>query len=51
MSFKKAKEQYNKLDTEEFIIKSVEIWQNKYDYSKTKYIDSNTKVIVICKKH
>lgn len=43
--------QYNKLDTEEFIKKSIEIWRNKYDYSKTNYIDSNNKVIIICSRH
>lgn len=43
--------QYNKFDTEKFIKKSIQIWENKYDYSKTKYINSNTKVIVICKEH
>ena len=43
--------QYNKLDTEEFIKKSNEIWGNKYNYSKTNYIDSNNKVIIICDKH
>lgn len=43
--------QYNKLDTEEFIKKSIEIWGNKYNYSKTNYIDSNNKVIIICDKH
>jgi hypothetical protein len=43
--------QYNKLDTEEFIKKSIEIWGSKYDYSKTNYIDSNNKVIIICSKH
>jgi len=43
--------QYNKLNTDEFINKSIEIWGNKYDYSKSKYIDSNIKVIIICNKH
>ena len=43
--------QNNKFDTEKFIKKSIQIWENKYDYSKTKYINSNTKVIVICKEH
>lgn len=43
--------QYNKFDTEKFIKKSIQIWENKYDYSKTKYINSNTKVIVICNEH
>jgi hypothetical protein len=38
---------HNKLDTQKFIEKSIEIWGNKYDYSKTKYIDAKTKVIII----
>ena len=42
---------YNKLDTQKFIEKSIEIWGNKYDYSKTKYVDSKNKVIIICRKH
>jgi len=42
---------HNKLNTQKFIEKSIEIWRNKYDYSKTKYIDSKTKVIIICHKH
>jgi len=43
--------QYNKLDTDRFIKKSIEIWGNKYNYSKTNYIDSNNKLIIICKIH
>ena len=43
--------QYNKLDTDNFIEKSIQIWGNKYDYSKTKYIGANDKVIIICNKH
>ena len=42
---------HNKLDTQKFIEKSIEIWGNKYEYSKTKYVDSKTKVIIICHKH
>lgn len=36
---------------EEFINKSNEIHNNKYDYSKVKYIDSQTKIIIVCKLH
>lgn len=43
--------QYNKLNTEKFIENSIQIWGNKYDYSKTKYIRANVKVIIICDKH
>ena len=42
---------YNKLDTDKFIEKSIQIWGNKYDYSKTKYIEADDKVIIICNKH
>ena len=48
---KEMRIQYNKFDTEKFIKKSIQIWKNKYDYSKTEYIDSKTKVIIICKEH
>lgn len=40
-----------KLTTEEFIKKAKEIHGDKYDYSKVKYIDSHTKVCVICPIH
>ena len=51
---KHVKEQhihYNKFNTEKFIKKSIQIWGNKYDYSKTEYIDSKTKVTIICNEH
>ena len=35
----------------EFIEESKNIHGEKYDYSKVEYINSNTKVIIICKKH
>lgn len=40
-----------KYTTEEFIKISKTIHGNKYDYSKTNYIDSNTKVIITCPIH
>jgi len=42
---------YNQLTTEIFIKKAKEIWGDKYDYSKTNYINANNKVIIICKIH
>lgn len=36
---------------QEFIEKSNIIHNNKYEYSKVNYINSYTKVIIICKKH
>ncbi len=37
--------------TEIFIAKAYEVHGGKYDYSKVNYVDSNTKVDIICKKH
>jgi hypothetical protein len=37
--------------TDEFIIQANSIYHNKYDYSKTKYINSITEIIIICKIH
>ena len=38
-------------NTEDFISRSNEIHNNKYDYSKVKYINSQTKVCIICPEH
>ena len=38
-------------NNEEFIEKAKEKHGDKYDYSKVEYINSNTKVIIICKEH
>jgi hypothetical protein len=40
-----------RLTSEQFIKKAKKIHGNKYDYSKVKYKNSKTKVIIICKKH
>jgi len=40
-----------KLNTKEFIDKSLNIHGNKYDYSKADYINSHIKIKIICKKH
>lgn len=40
-----------KLNTKSFIEKAIEIHGNKYDYSKVEYINSQTKVCIICPKH
>ena len=42
---------FKRFTTKEFIDKSLKKHGNKYDYSKVDYINSRTKVIVICKKH
>lgn len=40
-----------KMCTESFIKKSMLKHENRYDYSKTKYIGNKEKVIVICREH
>ncbi len=40
-----------RLGTEEFIRRAKEIHGDYYDYSKTEYINFNTKVKIICPKH
>lgn len=40
-----------RLTTEQFIKKSTMVHCDEYDYSLTQYIDSKTKLTVVCKKH
>ena len=40
-----------KLSIEEFIEKANEVHGKKYDYSKVDYVNSHTKVCIICPKH
>ena len=40
-----------KLTTEEFIAKAKAVHGDRYDYSKVKYVDSKTKVCILCKGH
>lgn len=40
-----------KVTTEQFIEKAKQIYGNKYNYDKTNYINSTTKVCIICPKH
>ena len=40
-----------RLTTEEFIEKARKIHGDKYDYSKVNYIDSHTKVCIVCPEH
>ena len=42
---------YEKSNNKEFIEKATKIHGDKYDYSKVEYINSQTKVIIICKMH
>ena len=39
------------LTTKQFIAKAIRIHGNKYDYSETKYLNNNTKVIIKCDEH
>lgn len=41
----------NTLTVDQFVSKSKELHGDKYDYSKTEYKNSYTKVIITCKKH
>ena len=38
-------------NTTDFILKSIKIHKDRYDYSLIKYINSKTKVKIICKEH
>jgi len=40
-----------KLEVEEFIRRSNEKHDNKYDYSQVKYVNNSTKVKIVCPKH
>ena len=37
--------------TDEWIAKVTELYKGKYDYSKSRYVNASTKVIIICPKH
>lgn len=41
----------SKLDTEDFVKRSITIHGNKYDYSKVNYKNSKDKIIIVCKSH
>ena len=40
-----------KITREEFIKRSIEVHGNKYDYSKVEYVNSTTKVCIVCPIH
>ena len=40
-----------KLTTEQFIEKAKKVHGDKYDYSKTNYVNSYTKICIVCPKH
>lgn len=41
----------NRMTTQEFIEKAILVHGNKYDYSRTEYVVSRKKVIIICPEH
>lgn len=45
------KRYYNQLTTEEFIKRARAVHGDKYDYSKVEYVNSHTKVCIICPEH
>ena len=40
-----------RMTTEEFIKKSIDVHDNFYSYTKSKYTNSRTKIIITCKEH
>lgn len=42
---------YNKKTTEDFVKEAKQVHGDKYDYSKTEYINAQTKVCIICPEH
>ena len=47
----KYQQPMKKLTTEEFIKRAREVHGDKYDYSKVEYVNSRTKICIICPKH
>lgn len=47
----KCKHQYREKLKNDFIEKSIKLYGDKYGYSKVEYVNSHTKVCVICPKH
>jgi very-short-patch-repair endonuclease len=41
----------NKMTTNIFVERANQIHLNKYDYTKVNYVNTDTKVLIICKKH
>ena len=52
MEFNRIKrKKYLSLTTNEFIERAISIHGEKYDYSKTQYVNTSTNVLIICNKH
>ena len=48
---KESSQKRQSLNTEQFIERAKKVHGDKYDYSKTKYINSSTKICIICPIH
>lgn len=48
---RRKQEETRKIKTAEFLAKAKEIHSDKYNYSKVNYVDSHTKVCIICPEH
>ena len=44
-------ESRGRITTDEFIEKAIEVHGDKYDYSKVRYVNSHTKLCIICPEH
>ncbi len=42
---------FNRIDTKEFIIRSIKTHGKKYNYDKVKYINNTSKVTILCRRH
>ena len=47
----KKRSEFRKFTAEQFINKARKVHSNKYNYSKVKYVNSQTKVTIICPEH
>jgi len=47
----KFNQENKRLSNEDWILKARKIHNNKFDYSKTNYINATTKIIIICSEH
>ena len=47
----KCRKEHKTKATEQFIKEAKEVWGDTYDYSETVYVDSSTKVKIICPQH
>lgn len=48
---KKGRRMSRRLDKETFVKRSIKVHGERYDYSKVEYLDTNTKVCIVCPEH